>query len=484
MIYDVAVIGAGVTGCAIARELSSFDLSIVVLEKENDVSCGTSKANTAIVHAGHDAEPGTLKAKYNVLGNEMFERICEELSVSFKKNGTLVVAFAEDRLEDIRNLYENGTGNGVKGLRLIDREDLHQMEPELDETACGALLAENGGIVSPYDLVAAYAENAAKNGAEFIFNYPVDCLKKDGDVWKIGSGEKCTEAKIVINCAGVYSDELNNMVSQTKFSITPRRGEYIILDKKNAGKFTRSICPLPSKMATGHTKGIWIAPTVSGTILLGPTAEDVESKEATENTQLGFDKILNATKAMWPKLPFSDFISSYAGLRAHGDTGDFVIGWVPDAENFYNVAAIESPGLTSAPAIGVDVAAEVAQRLGAGKKADFDPIRKAPKPFRYMTDQEREEAIASDPGYAKIVCRCEMITEAEVRQSIRRTPGARDMDGVKRRTRAGMGRCQSGFCSTRVMQILAEELGMDMTEITKFGRESRMVVGRAFEEEN
>lgn len=483
MNYDVAIIGAGVTGSALARELSRYDLKIVVIEKENDVSCGTSKANTAIVHAGHDAENGSLKAKFNILGNAMYDKLCEELSVSMRRNSTLVVAFSEEQLPDLEAMLQKGIANGCEGLRIIGKEELHRLSPCLSDSACGALVAPSGGIVSPYDLVIAMGENAVQNGAEFRLATKVETLEKREDLWHIVTNKGDIDARVVVNCAGVYADEINNQVSADKYHITPRRGEYIILDKRNADKFDASICPLPSKMATGHTKGIWIAPTVSGTILLGPTAEDVESKDATENTAFGFNKIMTAIKAMWPTVPTGDFISTYAGLRAHSDRGDFILGEAPDAENFFNCGGIESPGLTAAPAIGVFLAEQVAEKLHAEKKENFDPIRHVNKPFRYMTDEERTAAIARDPDYAKIVCRCEMVTEAEVRESIRRPLGARDMDGVKRRTRAGMGRCQSGFCSTRVIQILSEELGIAPEEVTKFGGNSLMMMGDAIGEE-
>lgn len=483
--YDAVIIGAGICGASVARYLAEYRLNVLLLDKASDVCEGTSKANTAIVHSGHDAEPGSLKAKYNVLGNRMYEQLCKELDVPFKQNSTLVLAFSEDQISELEALRDKAALNGVE-TRILTAKEALELEPALDPDIAGALLAGTGGIVSPYDLVIALTENAVMNGTELKLNAEVTGLERKDGVWTVmlASGESI-DTRFVVNCAGLWADELNNMVSEDKYYITPRKGEYLIVDKKYAGTFNAAICMLPKKMATGHTKGVWVAPTVSGTILLGPTAEDVEDKNDLTCTAKGTDTILTGARLMWPSLPSRDVISMYAGLRAHCDRNDFQIGEPADAPGFINCGGIESPGITAGPAIGLEIAGNIAQRLNAEKKDDYITGR-APhrKPFMYMTSEEREQAIAEDSAYGRVVCRCEVVTEAEIRDSIRRPAGARTVDGVKRRTRAGMGRCQSGFCLSRVMDILCEELGMDPLEVTKKGPGSELLTGRVFDGED
>jgi len=481
-LYDVAVIGAGVSGCSVAYYLASYRLKVVILEKDADVCEGTSKANTAIVHAGFDAEPGSDKCRYNVAGNAMFDELCAELDVPFRRNGTLLVHF-EGQRPDVEKLIEQGKSYGVPGLRYVEKEELKTLCPNLTNEACGALLAESGGIVSPYELTIAMAENAVLNGAGLLVGAAVRSVEKRDGSFLLDTSLGPVEARSVVNCAGVYADVFNNQLSRQKLSITPRKGEYLILDKIHGGEFSVSVCTMPVKKATGHTKGVWIAPTVSGNILLGPTALDQPDREDVSNTAEGFAEILEKSKLLWPKLPVSDVIGCYAGLRAHSDRNDFLIGEAPDCEGFFNCAAIESPGLTSAPAFGKKVAHDVALRLGAEKRTRIPGRDRVYKPFRYMSDTEREEAIKDDPRYGRIVCRCENVTEAEIRGSIRRAAGAWTLDAVKRRTRAGMGRCQSGFCCTRVMQIISEETGIPLDDISKFGVGSEILRGSIFNSE-
>ena len=484
-LYDTIIIGAGVCGTAVASYLSRYKLRILLVDKASDVSEGTSKANTAIVHAGHDAEPGSLKAKYNVLGNRMYEALCRELDVPFRRNTTFITAFSEEQLADLDRIEDMARQNGVDGMERISREEALRREPNLGRSVTGVLVAHNGGIVSPYELVIALAENAVLNGVELKLNTKIDSLERNGDGWlcKTAAGEELA-TRTVVNCAGLWADELNNMVSAHKYHITPRKGEYLIVDKAHAGAFSASVCPVPTKMATGHTKGVWVTPTVSGTVMLGPTAADVESKTDLANTAAAFDKILEGTRVMWDGLPTWDIISSYAGLRAHCDKNDFQVGEAPDAPGFYNCGGIESPGLTAAPALGKELAGCIADKLGAAPNENYRPGRApAKKPFRYMTEEERAAAVAEDPAYGRVVCRCELVTEAEIRDSIRRPAGARTLDAVKRRTRAGMGRCQAGFCTPRTIEILCEELGLTPLEVTKSGTGSELLVGKVFEGE-
>ncbi|HWP51188.1 MAG TPA: NAD(P)/FAD-dependent oxidoreductase [Clostridia bacterium] len=474
---DVIVIGGGVIGCSVARSLARYDLKIALLEKAADICEGQSKANTAIVHGGYDAKPHTLKAKYNVLGNQMFQSLCTELDVPLKWNTSLVVCFSEDELPKLEELKTQGEINGVPKLSIIGSEELHNREPSLSQNACAALLVETGGIVCPYELTIANAENAAENGVQFYRNAEVIGIKRGNSCWIVQSKAGSFEAAAIINCAGLYSDVINHMVSEDAFKILPRRGEYYILDKKYADVFHASVFQLPTNLG----KGILVSPTVDGTILIGPTAEDVEDKSDSRTTAEGLYKALKFGGMTWEQIPLRDVITTFSGIRAHCDRNDFVLGEASDAPLFFNAGGIESPGLTSSPAIALDLADLVAQRLGAEKNTKFNPIRKAIPKFREMDDLQRAKAIAANPDYAKMVCRCETVTEAEIREAIRRPVGARTVDGIKRRTRAGMGRCQAGFCTPRTVQILCEELNLSSLEITKFGGNSKLLYSYLFE---
>jgi len=478
---DVIVIGAGVVGCAIARELSRRELDILVVERASDVAeGGCSKANTAIVHAGYDAKPGTLKAKYNVLGNALFDDLCRDLQVPFERNGSLVVAFEGDDLTKLDELKERGEKNGVPELAVLNEEELRAKEPNVGSTAVGALWAGTGGIVCPYELTTAYAENAAVNGVEFQFEVDVTGLRYEDEVWKVETADgQVLEARAVVNAAGYGSGKLNNMVSEEKLDILPRRGEYYMADKAFAKVFHSAMFQLPSDKG----KGILVARTVDGSVLLGPTAEDVDDPTDTRTTTEGLAKVLREACRTWENIPTRNFITTFSGVRPRPSTGDFKLGEAPDAPFFFNAAGVESPGLTSAPAIALDMAQWITDRLGAKMKAEFIATRKAIPKFRELGNEARAALIAADPAYGRIVCRCETVTEGEIRAAIRRPVGARTLDGVKRRTRAGMGRCQSGFCSPRVVAILCEELGLDPTEVTKFGGQSQLLTGRIGGEE-
>ena len=472
--YDVLIVGAGVVGSAVARELARYKLSVAVAEKENDVAMGTSKANSGIVHAGFDAKTGTNKAIYNVLGARMFPKLAEELDFPYRRNGALVLCFDESGKSKLTDLLEQGKRNGVSGLSIVTGDEAREMEPNISEKVVAALYAETSGIVSPYEMTIALAENAYENGVEFLLGQEVKHIEKSKLGFEVQLTDKTVWAKIVVNCAGVYADDVYNAFTNSQsMKIITRKGEYCLLDKKCGGLCDATLFQLPSEMG----KGILVAPTTHGNIIVGPTAADMPVKDDIDTTLTGLNVAFDTATKSVPSLSRRNIITQFAGLRAHPEGNDFIIG-ESEIPNFYNVAGIESPGLTAAPAIAVDVAEEIASRLNAEKKADFNPRRKGIPCFAKMSDSEREQLIAKNPLYGKIVCRCENVTEGEIVDSIRRPLGATDLDGVKRRTRAGMGRCQMGFCTPRIMEILARELNKDMTEITKYGKGSHVVVGR------
>ncbi len=471
--YDVVIIGAGVSGSASARELSRYKLNVCVVEKEEDVCCGTSKANSAIVHAGFDAEAGSLMAKLNVEGSQMMEGLSKELDFHYKNNGSLVVCLHEEEKPNLQDLYDRGVKNGVKDLRIIDREELVKLEPNISDEAVAALYAPTGGIVCPFGMNIAFAENAATNGVEFKFDTEVTGLEKKDGSWLIKTSQGDIETKYVVNAAGVYADKFHNMVSGKKLHITPRRGDYCLLDRSTEGFVTHTIFQLPSKFG----KGVLVTPTVHGNTLIGPTAIDIENKEGTNTTQEGIDELINKAGTTVKGLPIRQVITSFAGLRAHEDGHEFYIGELEDAKGFIDCAGIESPGLSSAPAIGKMVAEIVKDLTNAEENPNFVGTRKGILDPKTLSNEERAELIKKDPAYGNIICRCEMITEGEIIDAIKRPLGAKSLDGVKRRTRAGMGRCQSGFCSPRTIEILARERGVDPAEITKAGGDSKIIVG-------
>ena len=473
---DVIIIGGGVVGCSVARELSRFDADILLLERGNDVSVGTSKANSGIVHGGYDAKPGTLKAKFNVAGNAMFDALARELDFPFKRNGSMVLCFDKADIGKLLELKEQGVKNGVQGLYVLEGyEAVKAMEPYVSENVVAALVVPNGGIVSPYEMTIAYAENAAANGVEFRFGSEVTAIDRiDGRLQVTCADGFTAQAKYVVNAAGVYADVINNMISPDKMHITARKGDYELLDKTCGYMASHTLFQMPTKMG----KGVLVTPTCHGNILVGPTATDVTDKDDVATTPEELASAFDRALLTMPSLNRRNIITQFSGLRAHLDTDDFVIGESAAVKGLYNVAGIESPGLSSAPAIAVHVAEEIAQKLSLGKNANFVAERKGIPHFATLSDEERQKLVAKNPLYGRIVCRCETVTEGEIVEAIRRKPGAVDMDGVKRRTRQGMGRCQAGFCTPRVMEILSRELGVPMTEVTKRGGNSQFVIGR------
>ena len=471
--YDVIIIGAGVTGCAVARYLSRYQGSALVLERAEDVCCGTSKANSAIIHAGFDAAHGSLMAKMNVQGNRMLPELAKELDFPFRMNGSLVVCMSEEDMPRLRALYENGEKNGVEGLEIVDAQRLHELEPNVSKNAVAALWAPTGGIVCPFNMTIALAENANANGVDFRFNTKVTGFTRGEEGWTVHTEQGDFQTRYVVNAAGVYADVLHNMVSARKLHITPRRGDYCLLDRQVGGFVSHTVFQLPGKLG----KGVLVSPTVHGNIIVGPTAIDIEDRDGTNTTATGLEELIAKAGISVDNLPIRQTITSFAGLRAHEDHHEFVIGEAEDAPGFVDCAGIESPGLTSAPAIGLTVAELLREKLGLRKKEDFIATRKGLLDPKSLTKEAYQALIRENPAYGQIICRCEQVTEGEIIDAIRRPLGARSLDGVKRRTRAGMGRCQAGFCSPRVLEILARELGVSQAEITKCGGASRLIVG-------
>ncbi len=476
MQYDVAIIGAGVCGAMIARELSKLNAKVVVLEKCNDISMGTTKANSAIVHAGFDAETGSLKAKLNVQGASLMAYYCNKLHVPYKNIGSLVVAYSWEEMQTLESLFERGFNNGVPNMQVISQEKLREMEPYISEKAIGALWAPTAGIVSPYELAIAAMENAVINGVRVKRNSGVFDIEYKDDLFSISTASGVIKAKYVINCAGVFADQIAKMIGDTSFKIIPRKGEYYLLDKTEAKMVNHVLFRCPSNMG----KGILITPTVHGNVLMGPTAIDLDfdSKLDLDTTSEGLDTVKSEIRQVIPQMTTRNAITSFAGLRAHieDDHADFIIGPSEANGKFINVAGIESPGLTAAPAIARYVG-QIFRDIAPDyvRKPDFVATRPAPVRVNELSDEERRKLVEKDKRYGRIVCRCEGITEGEIIDAIKAPCGARDVDGVKRRTRAGMGRCQSGFCGSKVVEILARELDLPINQITKYGNRSKIL---------
>ena len=474
--FDIIIIGAGVSGAACAWALGRYRAKILVLDKEEDLCCGTSKANSAIVHGGFDAAPGTLKAKLNLRGSEMMEQLSRELDFPYERCGSLVLCMGEEDRPDLRKLYEKGVANGVKGLEIIDSARLREMEPNVSDDAVAALWAPSGAIVCPFGMNIALAENSAANGVEYIFNAEVTDIAQTGSGWNVHTTQGNFETKVVINAAGVHAGTIHNLVSREKMTIINRRGDYYLLDK-TAKCVSHTVFTLPNQRG----KGVLVSPTVHGNTIVGPTAIDVPDPENTATTADGLAQAGEKAAYMIKNLPLRQVITSFAGLRAHHPGGDFVIGEVEDASGFFDVAGIESPGLSASPAIGEFVAELVAKKLDLKEKKDFISTRRGIRNPAELPYAEQNALIQENPAYGQIICRCESISEGEILDAIHRPLGAKSLDGVKRRVRAGMGRCQGGFCAPRVMEILARELGVSPMEVTKAGPGSELLVERTKE---
>ncbi|MBO5907976.1 MAG: NAD(P)/FAD-dependent oxidoreductase [Clostridia bacterium] len=475
--FDIAVIGAGVVGALVARELTRFGMKVVILERGSDVALGATRANSAIVHAGFDAKEGTLKARLNVRGSKIMESVCQNLGVKYKRNGSLVVGFNDEDRKTLEQLLIRGKNNGVEGLSILERDEILKIEKNIGDGVICALHAPSGAIVCPYELCMAAVGNAMDNGAELILDFNVTAIENVGDYYKITSPDgKLAEAKYVVNCAGAYSDDIARLVGDSSFSIRARRGEYLLLDRECGDTVSHTIFRCPSKMG----KGVLVSPTVDGNLLVGPTAEDIDDKSDTKTTPEGLDKVRALAQEQVSGIAFNKVITSFSGLRSTGSTGDFIIN-LPQPR-FLNIAGIESPGLSSAPAIAEYVIMMLRESgVFLFKREDFNPYRRPMHYFSTLSKQEKNEIIKERPEYAHVICRCEMVTEGEILDAIRTNPRPNDLDGVKRRTRATMGRCQGGFCSPYIVELLSRELGIDYLEVTKSGGKSYINVGKTKE---
>lgn len=473
--YDIVVIGAGVTGAFVARELSKYKLDVCLVEKESDVSMGSSKANSSIVHAGYNALPGSLKAKLNVYGNRIMEKTACELDVPYKRTGSLVLTFEDNDENRLTELKERGVKNGVKGQKILKREQILRMEPNVSNNVTGALYVNSAGVICPYELTIGAVENAVENGVYLRLESKVTDIKNIDGCFLIITGHSEFKCKYVVNTAGVYADSISSMIGDKSYKIQPRKGQYLLLDKDQGNLVNTVIFQMP----TPKSKGIVVTPTVDGNLLIGPNAEDITDKEDNTTTFTGLDEVINGAQKAVPGINFEKVITSFAGLRAKPSSGDFIIGPSIKNSRFINAAGIESPGLSCGPATGLFVA-EVLRKQGLNlqKNNKYNPFRKRVIRTRNLKQPEFNRLIKTDTRYGRIVCRCEMVSEGEIVDCIKRPAGAKNLDAVKRRTRAGMGRCQGGFCSTRIIKILSRELNMPMDKITKMGGGSKLLNGR------
>ena len=472
--FDVIVIGGGVVGGLTLRELTKYKLSVCLLEKESDVCMGASKANSSIVHAGFDAPQGSLKAVFNVAGNKMMPEVCAELGVKYRNNGSLVVAFSEEEIGTLKDLKARGEKNGVEGLKIVDRDELRAMEKNISEDALAALYAPTGGIVCPYELTIAAIGNAMDNGAKLFTGFEAADIERTngGYVVRATDGE-AVEGKIIVNCAGLGSGKIAALCGD-EIKIGGRKGEYILLDRESGDFVNHTLFFTPTKLG----KGILVTQTVDDNVLLGPTAEEMQTPD-TATTAEGLRFVQEKVRKMCKNPPLFNTITSFAGVRAYSDRHDFIIEESKNRKGVIHVAGIESPGLTSSPAIAKYAVEELVGKLIPLEiNENFCGERQADYFFKNLTDEEKNAIIARDASYGRIVCRCEQITEGEIVRAIRENPPANDVDGVKRRTRAGMGRCQGGFCQPYVAELIARERGVTLDRITKCGGESYLVRGR------
>lgn len=473
MEYDVIIIGGGVIGCSIARFISRYNLTVSVLEKHSDICSETSKANSGIVHAGYDPVPGSLKARMNVKGNAMLRELAPVLGFDLVNNGAMVLAFNKSDMPSLEELYNRGVKNGVEDMKILDKEEILAKEPNINPDVYKALWCPTSSIVCPFSLTISMAENAIQNGVTFHLSTKVNAIEKKNGGYIVRTKNGDFNARAVINAAGLYAGDVSQMIGGRDFSLNPRRGEYVLLDRSENGFVRSTLFHIPSKE---YGKGVLVTPTVHGNILVGPNAEDISDNEAVNTTAGGLEFIQKMAKKTTPSINYRKIITSFAGLRAHPQGDDFIIEEDCDNANFFNVAGIESPGLSCSAAIGEYVSDMVASNLRAAEKKDFVRSRNPILKVSNLSADHRSALIKNNPLYGNIICRCEEISEGEIIEAIRRPLGARSLDAVKRRVRAGMGRCQGGFCSPKVMSIISRETGLALEEICKNDKGSEVLL--------
>ena len=471
--YDVIIIGGGIVGCSVAYYLGQYDLKAALLEAENDVSVGTTKANSAIVHAGYDPEEGTLMAKHNIKGAELIKELCQKLDVPYKQCGAMVVGFNDEDRQHLEKLYNRGVNNGVEQLRILDQEETLELEPNLSKKVTCSLLVPTSAIVSPWELALAMAETAKLNGVDILLNNRVEAISKD-EVFKVKTNQGEYEAKYVINAAGVMADKIHELIGEKEFSIFPAKGEYYLLDKSECQRVSRTIFMCPTKLG----KGVLVSPTVHGNLIVGPDAVDTESED-TSTSYEGLAFVRKMATLSVPSVNFRENIRNFAGIRAKNDSGDFIVEESKSVPDFFNIAGIMSPGLSSAPSLAL-AAVDWLQEKGVelNKKEHIVDERHKVR-FKTLPAEEKQKLIKENHAYGRVICRCETITEGEILEAVHGVIPAVSIDGVKRRTNAGMGRCQGGFCSERVADILMREMKVDGTKILQDREGSNILVGHS-----
>ena len=468
---DIVIIGSGIIGSSIARELSRYNLDIAVVDKNEDVAEGVSKANSGIIHGGYNEKANTLKAKLNLETNKIIDKLAEELEFSFKRNGSLVLAFNKDELEKLEDLKANGEKLGISDLEILEKEEVLNLEENINSNVMGALHIKNSGIVSPYEMTLAFAENACENGVDFLLGYEVEDIKKEDNFYTLTIKDKeDIKAKMVINASGLNGAYLNNLVSENKYEIEGVKGEYCLLDKIAGGLCKKTLFQVPSELS----KGVLVTPTVDGNLLIGPNAVLTKDNNV-DTSRNGIDEIIDKSKKTMEKIPFNRVLNTFSGIRAKVKGNDFIIEEAKDAQNFINVIGIDSPGLTCAPAIANYVVSLIREKVQLEEKANFKAKRIKMIRMSELSIEEKNKLIASNPAYGKMICKCEFVTEGEIIDAIKRPLGAKTLDGVKRRTRATMGGCQGIGCMIPICSILSRELGIDISEVNKDVKNSSVV---------
>ncbi len=476
--YDVCIVGCGVIGAATAFELSKYQLKTLVLEKENDIAMGATRANSAIIHAGYDPKPDTLMAKLNVKGNLMTEKLCKDLSVPFNRIGSLVLAFSEEEMNTVRDLYDRGNKNGVPDMRILSKEEVLQKEPMVSDKVVGALFAPSAGIITPWEYALAMCEVAVTNGVTLKLNNKVTDIKKEQDAFTITTDKDTYKAKYVINAAGVESDLIHNMVAEKTFTVLPNRGEYYLMDKCEIIRADHVLFQCPNK----DGKGVLVSPTMDGNLIVGPNAVAVDSEKDTDNTAEGLNFVRQHALKSVPSLNFRNSIRNFSGVRSNTDHDEFMISIATD--NFLDLAGIKSPGLSSAPAIA-EYAVDLLKYCGMPTEKNASAVTTRKKVcFRRLNEAQKKEVIKQNPLFGRVICRCETITEGEIVEAIHSPITPCSVDGIKRRTGAGMGRCQGGFCGPRVLDILAREKHISPMDVLQDGEGSKILLSKTKQEDS